>query len=78
MTTYIFNCPICEKETLAIISKVSRKRGVKLTCLRCGSEAKCYTKSKLKQESDSMAQVESAPLIPEIKTALEVEQELKK
>lgn len=72
---FIQHCQFCKRDTLCIISQVSRKRGVKTTCLICGKQAKFYTKSKLKEESVSMSQVGTAPLIPTIKTALELEQE---
>ncbi len=37
-------CPICKQRTLQKVIKVSRKRGLKLMCLKCGRESTRYIK----------------------------------
>jgi len=42
MVKYILRCSKCKKQTLHEISKINRKRGVKLCCLNCSKETKTY------------------------------------
>jgi len=37
-------CPKCNQRTLQQVVKVSRLRGLKLMCLKCGNEATRYIK----------------------------------
>jgi hypothetical protein len=83
ITLYLNYCRGCKKETKQFISKVSRRRGVKLTCASCGKESKTYTTKNLTEYSrpnvDSAGTLGSScgTNLPEIKTAFQSEKELK-
>jgi len=42
MKLYNLNCSKCKKNTLHSISKMNRKRGVKLSCILCLNERNSY------------------------------------
>jgi len=42
---YLSNCPKCREETKHGIYSISRKRGIKLQCLKCGKIKGSYYKA---------------------------------
>lgn len=42
MKLYDLKCSKCKENTLHSISKTSRKRGIKLMCMKCLNEQKSY------------------------------------
>lgn len=44
MKTYLINCEKCKTKTAHMIFMTSKKRGVKLRCLKCGTLKKRYHK----------------------------------
>ena len=66
------------------ITKFCRTCKIDIQCMRIGKFIRCLRCGNIVQiingecRTDSLGRVSSTPVIPEIKTALEVEQELKK
>jgi len=48
--TYLSNCPKCREETKHGIYLISRKRGIKLQCLKCGKIKGRYYNHKALEE----------------------------
>ncbi len=52
MKIYISYCPKCKNKSLHRIIRVSRKRGVKLMCLKCLQEHPNYCKIEFLKQSE--------------------------